>query len=963
MSESSNQQKIIFGILAAAAGAFLLSYLLKRNKSPSLIEGGKKKKKTESKPATSTQASSSGKEEEHMDEDYAKAQELKEKGNQAFKVGKFDDAIAFYTEGIRLASTDQHVLYSNRSAAFAAKNAFDKALEDAQKCIEVNPTWSKGYFRLGKALLGIFEFDKAFTSFLKGLKLDPKSDELKKLIEQTRPELGPGELDTRLIVDNNMIKLYFSSTMEEICKNKLGADFQKVREIIKESVHSKTAASLLDHPVIKPLYEKDAKSTLRVLTQTLLEEERGGEDALLYAENIYNLDNNDPQAIQLLASAKLRSPPKKSGGIGSELIEPLDLIRKAIELDPLDPTLAHTFASIVLRYTSLFQPQQNPYQMVPQPVPIDTKSVLKQLRIALCNPNANALLIADSGIRLWFKLFEDPEIQKMLMEEENHSMQNGVSPIEAYLNGLKQGAFNKLCMEPFFMEALSKIVFNNPALEKVLSPFRTAFSSIQADDDETFEIVSPLIYSMALQCYRNNYSWGESPEDVGMSKTHRESAVNMLKETSVEDLSKSIFSSPKLIRHLSIVSLYEPLYNVDQEGKLYEVVSKLDMNKFHPWLSAVLKKTLLDPHNENVIAQNLQSMTLTSIPKNNVSDFIDGHIGTYWDNAGMAGGRMVKISVKQELDWVFPHYKSIGFDSTNKTKVLIAGCSSGVEIMQASTIYDNIDIVGVDSSASNLAFAIRQNEELGVKAKFYLADLAQLEKNQFNNELFDMIVVHGALNHYSDPMKPWEKLAGLLRPGGIMRVSVFSKSFLDLVTKCRRFLADKFSPPIFESSAPSLSSRFGVNATAPTLPKVLRNATHDEVRKARSLLLDSGDPNAAMMGQPQQGGVEEEIQEELLMIPSFYSLNEFTDLIFHPQVLAFTYTTIGSCVDRLGLKLVGFEFPGVMQETILTYRVDYPEDPNLLNVHNLEKFEEKHPHAFKNFAQSIIFACEKPVSK
>jgi stress-induced-phosphoprotein 1 len=68
---------------------------------------------------------------------------LKEQGNQAFKVGKFEEAIEFYTEGLKLAKTDQHVLYSNRSAAFAARNAFDKALEDAQKCIEVNPTWSK----------------------------------------------------------------------------------------------------------------------------------------------------------------------------------------------------------------------------------------------------------------------------------------------------------------------------------------------------------------------------------------------------------------------------------------------------------------------------------------------------------------------------------------------------------------------------------------------------------------------------------------------------------------------------------------------------------------------------------------------------------------------------------------------------------------------------------------------------
>jgi len=959
MSDSNTQQKVVLGVLAAALGAMLIGYLFKRHsRSQGLIQQNKSSKKKSESVATSK---SSGKEEE-LDENYAKAQELKEQGNQAFKVGKFEEAIEFYTEGLKLAKTDQHVLYSNRSAAFAARNAFDKALEDAQKCIEVNPTWSKGYFRVGKALLGMFEFDKAFFNFLKGLKLDPKSDELKKLLEQTRGELGPGEMDTRLVVDNNMIKQFFKITMEEICKSKLDAEFDLIKEIIKDAIKSKTTATLLENPYIKPLYEKDAKSTLRVLTQTLLEEDKG-DDALLYAENAYNMDSNDPTILQLLASAKLRSPPNHPGALGSELIEPMDLIRKAIDIDPTDPTIAHTFASIILRYSSLFQPQQNPYQTVPQPVPIDIKPVLKQLRTALANPNANALLISDSGIRLWFKLFEDPEIQKMLMEEENNSMQNGISPMEAYISGLKNGAFNRLCMEPFFMEALSKIVFNNPALEKVLSPFRTAFASVEGEDEETFSIVSPLIYAMSLQCYRNNYAWATTPDDDRLLKRHRQSAVAMLKEIPSEELSSSIISNPKLLRHLSIVSLYEPLIDVDDEvgSKLHEALTKVDLSKFHPWASSVIKKTLMDPHHESVIAQNLQSLTLTPIPKNAVMDYTNQHIGTYWDSAGMAGGRMTKISIKQELDWVFPHYKSIGFDSQKKTRVLIAGCSSGVEVMQADTIYSNIDIIGIDSSTTNVSYAIRQNEELGVKAKFFVADIPQIERTHFNNELFDMIVVHGALNHFTDPLKPWEKLANLLRPGGLMRVSVFSKNFLDFVSKCRRFLSDKFSPPIFENSVPTLSSKFGKNANATVLPRVLRSATVDEIRKARSLMLDSGDPNA--MGQQQTGGVDEELQEEMLMIPSFYSLNEFTDLIFHPQIVAFTFTTIGSCLDRLGLKLVGFEFPGIMQETILSYRVEYPDDPNFLNCEYLEKFEEKNPYAFKNFAQSIIFACEKPVSK
>jgi stress-induced-phosphoprotein 1 len=48
-----------------------------------------------------------------------------------------------------------HVLYSNRSASYASLRDFDKALVDANKCVELNPGWSKGYGRKGAALHGI----------------------------------------------------------------------------------------------------------------------------------------------------------------------------------------------------------------------------------------------------------------------------------------------------------------------------------------------------------------------------------------------------------------------------------------------------------------------------------------------------------------------------------------------------------------------------------------------------------------------------------------------------------------------------------------------------------------------------------------------------------------------------------------------------------------------------------------
>lgn len=103
-----------------------------------------------------------------------KVNELKEKGNQALNAEKFDEAIAAYTEAIALDGKN-HVLYSNRSAANAKAGKFGEALEDAEKTIELNPTWPKGYSRKGAAASGLCDYMKAIEAYNEGLKYDPQN--------------------------------------------------------------------------------------------------------------------------------------------------------------------------------------------------------------------------------------------------------------------------------------------------------------------------------------------------------------------------------------------------------------------------------------------------------------------------------------------------------------------------------------------------------------------------------------------------------------------------------------------------------------------------------------------------------------------------------------------------------------------------------------------------------------------
>ena len=62
--------------------------------------------------------------------------------NEAIHAGDYIKAIALYSEAIGL-DPNNHILYSNRSAAHSKLGHHDKALEDARKARELNPTWSK----------------------------------------------------------------------------------------------------------------------------------------------------------------------------------------------------------------------------------------------------------------------------------------------------------------------------------------------------------------------------------------------------------------------------------------------------------------------------------------------------------------------------------------------------------------------------------------------------------------------------------------------------------------------------------------------------------------------------------------------------------------------------------------------------------------------------------------------------
>jgi stress-induced-phosphoprotein 1 len=108
--------------------------------------------------------------------DPVKAEEAKERGNEAFKAGDFPRAMAEYSEAIKRAPTNAKY-WTNRATAAAKLMDFQGSMSDANHAIKLDPKFGKAYVRLGNAQFAVKEFHKAMETFKKALEIEPENSE------------------------------------------------------------------------------------------------------------------------------------------------------------------------------------------------------------------------------------------------------------------------------------------------------------------------------------------------------------------------------------------------------------------------------------------------------------------------------------------------------------------------------------------------------------------------------------------------------------------------------------------------------------------------------------------------------------------------------------------------------------------------------------------------------------------
>ena len=239
--------------------------------------------------------------------------------------------------------------------------------------------------------------------------------------------------------------------------------------------------------------------------------------------------------------------------------------------------------------------------------------------------------------------------------------------------------------------------------------------------------------------------------------------------------------------------------------------------------------------------------------------------------------------------------------------VLIAGSGTGYEAIDMARMDSSLSVTAVDLSRASLAFAQRKANELGAtNIRFLQGDILALDRL---GEAFDVATSTGVLHHMASPDAGLSSIVRALRPGGVVRLALYSHRARAPVRAARALIAERG----WQSDA-------------------------DGIRAFRAHLLALPDEDPLTV---------------LRHSDDFYSLSGCRDLAFHVHERHYRFPEIVALVAGAGLKLVGFD---ASPEAMRHFREVHGARADPLDLSLWDVVEAEHPFLF---AGMIHFWCQK----
>ena len=122
-------------------------------------------------------------------------EEIKGRAKNSIKYGNFPEAIQLYTKAIELMPTNA-ILHANRSMCHLTMGTCASAVNDALKATELDPSYAKGFYRLGSAQFQAGSYAEAKVSLERGLSLVPNDKDMTAKLKAVQEKVSTSSCST-----------------------------------------------------------------------------------------------------------------------------------------------------------------------------------------------------------------------------------------------------------------------------------------------------------------------------------------------------------------------------------------------------------------------------------------------------------------------------------------------------------------------------------------------------------------------------------------------------------------------------------------------------------------------------------------------------------------------------------------------------------------------------------------------
>ena len=455
--------------------------------------------------------------------------------------------------------------------------------------------------------------------------------------------------------------------------------------------------------------------------------------------------------------------------------------------------------------------------------------------------------------------------------------------------------FEAVTGDPLLRSLLENVAIDSVEFERYLTMARSLLLesglATGADAASAGDNAEYFYCALARQCFVNEYIFARTPEELARAETLRDLLVSRLSATS---------QVPAV--WLAAVAAYFPLESVPGAERLLHDAALSDGVK------ALLTQQIREPAAERKFRAGVQRLSSADDPTSRrVQEQYEENPYPRWTRSAIVTDA---TSLNDFVRRRFPDAPFQVMRRQDGADILIAGCGTGQQSIETAQQYRGAQVAAIDISLKSLGYAIRKTRELGLtNINYAQADLLNL---QALDRTFDLIEVLGVLHHLSDPLAGWRALLDKLKPGGLMRIALYSELARTSVVAGRTLIA-----------------QMGFAATA------------DGIRDCRQVMMA---PERAPQFAP------------LLSSPDFFGMSTCRDLLFHVQEHRYTALQLKDMLQSLQLSLIGFD----VDPTILgRYLQRFPGDRAATNLENWHAFEIDAPETFAGMYQ---FWVQKPLA-